>query len=166
MVKYKDPYGRTEETIAAWAEIKPEDRQEMEVAEIAKVRGMEVNRFINAGRSSIILPASAESGGSGHGSRLDPGDFVDGAYYEKCLKHAQGLMRLCFVDDKLLDDLAKQKRIRDGEEFPDWVKEAKSQLDKEGGTKAKHTEQFMENDPVDRLAQVQAEGRPHASEER
>lgn len=160
----KDPYGRTQETRKAWEAIKPEDREEMSLEEIAKVRGLDFNTFVNAGTSSIILPAVGEGGG--HGSRLEPGDTVQGAYYEKCLKHARGLQRLCFVDDERLDTLAKQKRIRDGEEYPDWVKEAKSRLGTKPRTDQSATDQFMEEDPADRLLRVSAENRPHAADEK
>jgi len=160
----KDPYGRTRETRAAWEAIKPKDRVKMEMEEVAKIRGLDLDVFINAGTSSIILPAVGEGGG--HGSRLEPGDFVKGDYYEKCLRHARGLQRICNVDDERLDTLAKQKRIRDGEEYPDWVKEAKSKLGTKPGTTGQSTDQFMDEDPADRLMRAAAEARPHAADEK
>jgi len=160
----KDPYGRTKETMAAWAAIKPEERIKLEVAEIAKVRGMKPDVFVNAGISSMILPATGLGGGQS--IRLEPGDFVDGEYYEKCLKLARGLQRLCLVDDDRLNTLAKQYRIRKGEEYPDWVKEAKAKLGTKPDSTRESVDQFMADDPADRLMRAAAEGRPHAADER
>lgn len=145
----------------AWKRLTLEERGEMTLDEVAELRHIPKDRFINAGKAPIILPKNPEGTSRGPG-RLEAGDYVDGDYYEQILREAKpmGFARMCLVDDKLLDELAKKKAIRDGDEMEDWQKEAKAKLLEE-------TEPGMpSNNPVENLRSVMGQQRPHASEEK
>jgi hypothetical protein len=145
----------------AWKRLTLEEKGKMTLEEVSELRHIPVDRFINAGKAPIILPKNPEGTSRGPG-RLEPGDYVDGEYYEQILREAKpmGFARMCLVDDKLLDSLAKQKAIRDGDEMEDWQKEAKAKLLEDGEPG------MPSSNPVENLRSVMGQQRPHASEEK
>lgn len=150
--------------VLRWEEIPVEKRVKMTSKELAEARGIPHDKFVNAGNAPIVMPQrTGESAGGSQ--RLEPGDIVEGAYYEQMLGKAQGLMRMCLVDDKRLAVLDKMRRIRHKEEYPDWIKEAKAI--QAGAEKPKDpVETLMGSSPLDRFAEAQNVARPHAGDEK
>jgi len=147
-----------------WDDIPAEKRAKMTAKELAEVRGIPYDLFINAGTAPIVMPQRTGDAAGGS-QRVEQGDIVQGAYYEQMLGKAQGLMRACLVDDKRLTALEKMRRIRHKEEYPDWVKEAKAL--QAGGEKPKDpVETLMGSSPLDRFAEAQNVARPHAGDEK
>jgi hypothetical protein len=143
-----------------WARMSIKEKAALSTEEVSNLRHIPHDRFINAGKAPIILPKNPEGTSRGPG-RLEPGDYVDGDYYEQILREAKpmGFTRMCLVDDKLLDALAKKKAIRDGDEMEDWQKEAKRKLlDEDGGP------QLPGTNAVENLRSVIGQSQPHASE--
>lgn len=146
----------------AWRRIPKKERADMSPEKIAEIRHIPFNRFINAGKAPIILPKSPEEASRGPG-RIEPGDIVEGDYYEQILTEARpmGFMRMCLVDDNRLDELSVKKAIRDGKELEPWQKEAKRKLIDGDGAAA-----LPGDNPVENLHSVIGQQMPHASEKR
>ncbi len=79
---------------------------------------------INAGQSPLMVVAPHAVNDP---QRIEVGDRRRGPYYVECLGQPTmiGLMQLQRVDEKRLEQVNKIRRIRVGEEEPDWVKDAR-----------------------------------------
>lgn len=80
---------------------------------------------INVGQAPLMIVAPHAVNDP---QRVEVGDRRRGAYYlEECLglPTMLGLMQLKRVDKNRLEQVNKIRRIRVGEEEPDWVKEAR-----------------------------------------
>ncbi len=149
------------------AEMTPEERKKLTVQELAELRGIPYDRFVNAGDAPIIVPDRGESS-TGGSKRLESGQYVDGDYYEQCLGKVHGFVRMATVDDKRLKILEKRRAVHEGEELPDWVKEvhAKKGTDAQGTQSVDAVDAMMGEDAVSRLAQAHGAARPHAADEK
>jgi len=148
-----------------WEALSLAERQKMEPEDIAELRGIPFHRYINAGTAPIIVP-ERDLGAS---MRLEPGDYVDGEYYEKVFKKVRhvGFARMCTVDTKRLAELAKIRRLRTGEELPDWIKEArKAAADQKASPGRDPMESLIGGDPAELLSRAAASARPHAADEK
>jgi len=89
------------------------------------------NLYVNAGAQPLIIGAQARV--PFDNTKIMPGDRAMGSFYDEVARNPMftGLMRLKDLPIQRRVELAQQRKLRLGEEPPQWVKDAWGKLPKE-----------------------------------